>query len=153
MSTEESHNIPVSFTTPLHLRWADIDANFHLRHSVYYDVCAQQRMEALTSLGITLRTMQEGQFGPVLFREECTFRREIKLDDVVNIELRIRYLSKDHSRFSFAHTFTKADGTYCATVIVEGAWIDTKLRKLTAPPVLAGEAMDHLPRTEDFEWK
>lgn len=153
MNTEETQVANARFITPLHLRWADIDANFHLRHSVYYDVCAQQRMEALTSLGITLATMQEQHYGPVLFREECTFRREIKLDDVVSIELRIRYLSKDHSRFSFAHTFTKADGTYCATLIVEGAWMDTKLRKLGAPPMLAGQAMDHLPRTEDFEWK
>jgi len=141
-----------AFKTPLHLRWADIDANFHLRHSVYYDVCAQQRMEALGKVGITLRTMQEQHFGPVLFREECTFRREIKLHDEVTIELKLRHLSKDHSRFSFVHTFTKADGTYCATLIIEGAWMDTRLRKLTTPPQLAGEAMDHLPRAEDFVW-
>jgi acyl-CoA thioester hydrolase len=142
-----------TFSTRISLRWADIDANFHLRHSVFYDLCAQQRMEALTSMGITLRTMQEQHYGPIIFREECTFRREIKLDDDVSIDLRIRYLSKDHSRFSFAHVFTKADGTYCATLIVEGAWMDTRSRKLTAPPAVASEAMDHLPRTEDFAWK
>jgi acyl-CoA thioester hydrolase len=141
------------FSTRISLRWADIDANFHLRHSVFYDLCAQQRMEALTSMGITLKTMQEQHYGPIIFREECTFRREIKLDDDVSIDLRIRYLSKDHSRFSFAHTFTKADGTYCATLIVEGAWMDTRLRKLTAPPAVASEALDHLPRTEDFVWQ
>lgn len=143
---------PGSFITPLHLRWADIDANFHLRHSVYYDVCAQQRMEVLGKVGITLGTMQEQHFGPVLFREECTFRREIKLHDEVTIEVRLRHLSKDHSRFSFVHTFTKADGTYCATLIIEGAWMDTRLRKIAAPPAIAGVAMEHLPRTEDFVW-
>jgi acyl-CoA thioester hydrolase len=141
------------FSTRISLRWADIDANFHLRHSVFYDLCAQQRMEALTSMGITLKTMQEQHYGPIIFREECTFRREIKLDDDVSIDLRIRYLSKDHSRFSFAHTFTKADGTYCATLIVEGAWMDTRLRKLIAPPALASDALHHLPRTEDFVWQ
>jgi acyl-CoA thioester hydrolase len=141
-----------TFSTRISLRWADIDANFHLRHSVFYDLCAQQRMEALTSMGITLKTMQEQHYGPIIFREECTFRREIKLDDDVTIDLKIRYLSKDHSRFSFAHTFTKADGTYCAKLIVEGAWMDTRLRKLTAPPAVASEALDHLPRTEDFAW-
>jgi acyl-CoA thioester hydrolase len=142
-----------TFSTRISLRWADIDANFHLRHSVFYDLCAQQRMEALTSMGITLKTMQEQHYGPIIFREECTFRREIKLDDDVSIDLKIRYLSKDHSRFSFAHTFTKADGTYCATLIVEGAWMDTRLRKLTAPPAVASDALDHLPRAEDFEWR
>jgi acyl-CoA thioester hydrolase len=140
------------FRTRLHLRWADIDANFHLRHSVYYDLCAQQRMEALASVGITLGLMKEQHLGPVIFREECTFRREIGLHDEVNVDLSLRGLSRDHARFFFAHTFTKADGTYCATLIVEGAWIDTRLRKLTTPPPLAIDALDHLPRTADFAW-
>jgi acyl-CoA thioester hydrolase len=142
-----------SFRTRINLRWADIDANFHLRHSVFYDLCAQQRMEALSSMGITLRSMQQQHYGPIIFREECTFRREIKLEDEVYVELQLRYLSRDHARFSFAHTFVKADGTYCATLIVEGAWMDTKLRKLAAPPAVASDAMDHLPRTAEFEWK
>jgi hypothetical protein len=30
--------------------------------------------------------------------------------------------------------------------------MDTKLRKLTTPPALAVDALDHLPRTEDFTW-
>jgi acyl-CoA thioester hydrolase len=140
------------FRTRLHMRWADIDANFHLRHSVYYDLCAQQRMEALETVGMTMGMMKEQHFGPVLFREECTFRREIKLHDEIMVDLAMRHLSQDHSRFSFAHTFHKADGTYCATLIVEGAWMDTKLRKLTTPPALAVDALDHLPRTDDFTW-
>ena len=78
------------FRTPVHLRWADIDANFHVRHSVYYDLCAQQRTEALEELGITLDMMKEGHFGPVLFREECTFRRELKLHDVILLEIFLR---------------------------------------------------------------
>lgn len=140
------------FRTRLHLRWADIDANFHLRHSVYYDLCAQQRMEALASVGITMGLMKEQHLGPVIFREECTFRREIGLHDEVDVDLSLRGLSRDHARFAFAHTFTKTDGTYCATLIVEGAWIDTRLRKLTTPPPQAIDALDHLPRTADFAW-
>jgi len=130
------------FRTQVHLRWADIDANFHVRHSVYYDLCAQQRTEALEELGITLDLMKEGHFGPVLFREECTFRRELKLHDTIMLEVRMRSLSKDHSRFSFEHVFLKEDGT----------WIDTQRRKLSAPPLLAEQAMDHVPRTADFAW-
>ena len=144
---------PTPFRSRLHLRWADIDANFHLRHSVFYDVCAQQRMEALTAQGITLAAMKEHHFGPVLFREECTFRREIKLEDEVYIDLQLLYLSRDHSRFSFEHVFSKADGTYCATLVIEGAWMDTRLRKLCAPPAFASEGLDHIPRSAEFAWK
>jgi len=140
------------FRTRVQLRWADIDANFHVRHSVYYDLCTQQRTEAMEALGITLEVMKEGHFGPVLLREECTFRRELKLHDAIMLEVRMRSLSRDHSRFSFEHVFLKEDGTLCARLIVEGAWIDTQRRKLSAPPQLAEQAMDHVPRTADFAW-
>lgn len=140
------------FRTKLALRWADIDANFHLRHSVFYDLCSQQRMDALKRVGITMALMEQQGFAPILFREECTFRREIKLDDEVYVEVSLKQLNKDHSRFSFAHTFTKADGTHCALLVIDGAWMDTRLRKLTAPPLLAQEGLDQLPRTADFQW-
>jgi acyl-CoA thioester hydrolase len=135
-----------TFRTKLNLRWSDIDANFHLRHSVFYDLCAQHRMDVLAELGVTMALMKEHHFGPVLFREECTFRREIKLDDDVYVDLEVRSISADHTRFSFAHTFTKADGTHCAQLVVEGAWMDTRLRKLCAPPPEARAAMDRVPR-------
>jgi acyl-CoA thioester hydrolase len=133
------------FRTKLNLRWADIDANFHLRHSVFYDLCAQQRMDVLAGLGITMALMKEHHFGPVLFREECTFRREIGLHDEVFIDLEVRSISSDHTRFSFAHTFTKADGTHCARLVVEGAWMDTRLRRLCAPPETVRAAMNAVP--------
>jgi acyl-CoA thioester hydrolase len=71
----------VSFRKKISIRWADIDPNFHMRHSAYYDFGAQQRIEILEELGLTLKIMQEQHFGPVLFREECFFRREIHLSD------------------------------------------------------------------------
>lgn len=132
--------------TKLNLRWSDIDANFHLRHSVFYDLCAQQRMDVLSEFGLTMEVMRANEFGPVLFREECTFRREIGLHDTVFVDLEIRSISADRSRFSFAHTFTKEDGTHCALLIVEGAWMNTRTRKLTAPPEMALNILDRIPR-------
>ena len=35
------------FSKTISLRWADLDPNFHLRHSVYYDLGSQQRVEVL----------------------------------------------------------------------------------------------------------
>jgi acyl-CoA thioesterase FadM len=40
-----------TFLLPIQLRWADIDANFHVRHSVYYDWGAMCRMEFLRADG------------------------------------------------------------------------------------------------------
>ena len=112
---------PVPFRTELNLRWADIDANFHLRHSVFYDLCAQQRMDALQAVGLNMHVIKEQHFGPILFREDHILGREIKLDDEVYVELTLRHSSKDHGRFSF----TKADETHCTTLILDGAWLET----------------------------
>ena len=68
-----------SFTKEISFRWSDLDPNFHVRHSAYYDFGAQHRIEILEELGLTLRVMQTQGFGPVLFRDECVFRKELKL--------------------------------------------------------------------------
>ena len=66
------------FELPLQIRWSDLDPNFHLRHSVYYDWAAMCRMEFLTRNGLTPALMQQMQFGPIIFREEAVFRKEIQ---------------------------------------------------------------------------
>ncbi|HOP45080.1 MAG TPA: acyl-CoA thioesterase [Flavobacteriales bacterium] len=140
------------FRQPVVLRWADIDANFHLRHSVYYDLCAQQRMDVLAEVGLTMADMQRERFGPILFREECVFRREIKLGDPVFLEVAIHHLSRDHRKFGFVHRFVSADEDLLATLTVEGAWMDAVKRKLTVPPDAAVQAVDRLPHSPDFSW-
>lgn len=138
--------------TPIQLRWADLDPNFHLRHSVYYDFAVQARIDILRSVGFTLKVMQEKHIGPILFREECVFRREIHLSDEIVIHTRIQKSRRDFSRWTFRHEFIRGDGTLCAVVTVDGAWMDTKLRKLTVPAEMTSEILSEIPRTEDFEW-
>jgi acyl-CoA thioester hydrolase len=62
-----------SFSKQLSFRWSDLDPNFHVRHSAFG---AQHRIE-IQSLGLTMKVLQTGHFGPILFREECIFRKEI----------------------------------------------------------------------------
>ncbi|MDX1912661.1 MAG: thioesterase family protein [Saprospiraceae bacterium] len=137
---------------PLTLRWADFDANFHLRHSVYYDFGATARLEYLNRCGLTYDVMQAQHFGPILFREEAIFRREVRPGDQIFINLQITKMRRDFSRWSFRHEITRADGTLCAVLNVDGAWIDTQLRKLSPPPAMAIEAFEALPKSADFEW-
>lgn len=140
------------FSQKLQIRWSDIDANFHLRHSVYYDFGAQMRTVLLSELGLTMAAMQAAHFGPVLFREEAIFKREIRMGDDIEIDVKLSKLKKDYSRFSFVHHIRKADGTLCAIMNVDGAWIDTQIRKVIAPPHIGQAMLDAMPKTEDFEW-
>lgn len=139
-----------TFSKQLSFRWSDLDPNFHLRHSAYYDFGAQHRVELLEQLGITLRVMQKEHIGPILFREECVFRREINLSDVIVMQTKMSKMKADASRWSIIHQFYK-DDTLCATITVDGAWMDTKLRKLASPtPQIVADALNVFPKSEDF---
>ena len=140
------------FKRPIALRWADLDPNAHARHSVYYDFGAALRVDFLEAAGVTLAFMKENHFGPILFREEAIFRREMRWGDDLWINLCISKLRRDSSRFSFRHEIARSDGTLCAVINVDGAWIDTERRKLAAPPALVAEVMEDGPKSADFEW-
>lgn len=135
------------------IRWADLDPNFHLRHSAYYDIAAQVRNEYLEESGVTLEVMKKLHFGPIIFREECLFKREIMYGEKIFVKVEVNKLRKDFTRWSVRNTFVKADGKVAALLTVDGAWIDTNERKLTAPPSVGAEVIDALPKSEDFVWE
>jgi acyl-CoA thioester hydrolase len=137
----------------LELRWSDLDPNFHLRHSVYYDFGAQQRIELLANLGITTAVLQREHFGPVIFREECVFKREIRLTDTVYLTAAIARMRPDGSRWTFRHEFVDENDRVLAILNLDGAWLDTHLRKLADPtPTVVQEALQDFPKTADFTW-
>lgn len=141
------------FELPVQVRWSDLDPNFHLRHSVYYDWGAVCRVEWLTKIGLTLRQMQELKIGPILFREECVFRKEVKMDDRPTINLSLTKGRKDFSRFTICHEIKKKPGIVSAILTVDIAWIDTVARKLTKLPPEYVELLSQTPLAENFVWE
>lgn len=140
------------FRKTLSIRWSDLDPNMHVRHSIYYDFGAQARTEILQKLGLGMQFMKEHQIGPVLFKEECTFRRELHFGDQVAMDTHLLGLTKDGSKYQIEHTFLKGEDIFCARIIVTGAWMDTQKRKLTLPPGEAIIKMEGWPKAEDFQW-
>jgi acyl-CoA thioester hydrolase len=139
------------FSQTVQIRWADIDANRHLRHSVYYDYGASMRMNALTAKGLSMKKLEELGVGPILFREEAVFRREIMFEDTITIDVQVVKCREDFSRWSLRHHFTKSDGTLAAIINIDGAWIDLQRRKLTVPDPFIIEVFKSFPRADDFE--
>ena len=140
------------FRLPISIRWADIDANRHLRHSAYYDFAAAMRMTLLIERGLTSSRLEELQVGPILFREEAIFKREILLEDTLTIDVQVAKSTQDFSRITFRHHIIKGDGTVAAIITVDVAWIDLIRRKLTNPPDLVRAIFDEFPKAEDFQW-
>ncbi len=141
-----------TFTQPVQMRWSDMDPNFHLRHSVYYDWGAMCRVDFLSSVGLNWGRMYELKIGPIIFREECIFRREIRYGDPVTIDLKLVKAKRDFSRFTIRHEIKKNPETVSAILTVDIAWINGVTRKLAVLPVEESEVLSRSPLAEDFQW-
>ena len=130
--------------------WSQIDANVHLRHSAYADFCAQARSNMLNKLGLSLQEFNKNKIGPILFREELNYLREIGLDEKIKVSVEITKYNTQNSRFSFRHVIYKENGVKAAIVVVDGAWMNIIERKLTSIPDDWKEIIYKIPKSEDY---
>ena len=141
-----------TFIREVQVRWSDLDPNVHLRHSVYYDWGAYCRIAFLDEHKLSAEAMQRLQIGPILFREECVFRKEIRLGDNVKISLQVLKAKKDYSRWTIRHTVVKNTEIVAAIITVDGAWLDIAKRKLAPAPVEVFDVFSQMPVDENFQW-
>ncbi len=131
--------------------WSQIDANMHLRHSAYADFAAQARLGLLEIAGLSMETVAPMKLGPILFREELIYMREILVHDTVLVTAEMTRCRPDGSRWSFRQEIYKQDGTKAAVINVDGAWIDMEKRKLgKLPEDLVALFLNKIPRSDDF---
>jgi len=138
------------FEKTFEVRWADVDANQHMRHSAYYDYAAHLRVQLLEALGMGVRLLAKNKIGPVLFREEAKFFREIGIIAEIRVNVQLKSMRADGSRWTFVHEFYKDEGEVATLVTVDGAWLDLTQRKLTALPQQLLDYTNEIPRTNDF---
>ncbi len=130
--------------------WSQIDANMYLRHSAYADFAAQARLQVLESLGFDVAKLEELKVGPILFREELIYMREVRPSDTIKVTCTLSRCRKDGSRWAFRHEIYRGDGVQAAVINVDGAWVDMTKRKLTALPEEWASKFLHIPKTDDF---
>lgn len=138
-----------AFTRPIEVRWADLDPNGHVRHSVYYDWGTLARLTFLEQNGAGMGWMARTGLGPVLFREEARFLRELRFGDELKIDLRLAAASPDGRKWRMRHQILRG-AELTATIEVDGAWFDRQARKIAVPPAEVVRAFDHLARSDDF---
>ncbi len=131
--------------------WSHLDANMHMRHSAYADFAAQARIEVMDKLGLDLGIFQRLHLGPILFREETQYLREVGINENLTITTALTKSRPDGSRWSIRHEIFKADGVKAAIILAEGAWMDTLKRRLTALPHDLAEQFQHIPKSDDYE--
>lgn len=134
------------------VKWSELDPNGHVRHSAYNDYGAQTRVNAFDDFGFGMDELIKIQIGPVLFREEVKFLREIRMNEFIKVDLQLLATRKDASKWSLIHHIYKSNGEMAAVVTVDGAWLDLKLRKIVVPPHELANAVMQYPKAETFQW-
>ena len=132
--------------------WADMDPNRHMRHSVYNDYAAQTRVAMFKDFGLSIEEISKLGLGPILFREETKFFREIALSENITVSCELTEMRKDGSRWTFLHNIFKENGSMAASITVEGAWLNLSKRRLGTPTDDMLDLIKRFPRSDDFRW-
>ena len=142
-----------NFDVEIVVRWSDCDPNRHVRHSAYYDYGAHARINYFSQIGVDSKEMNKLKLGPILFKEECTFIRELTLEDSIRINLLKGAVTPDGSRWSLHHEFFNGKNEKCAHITISGAWLNLSSRKLTVPPADLAATLHSLPLGSDYVHK
>jgi len=140
-----------SFEERFAVRWSDLDANRHVRNTIFSEFATHTRFRLLEAHGFSQAEFESLRFGPVMFREEIRYRRELVFGEDVTVNVLFAGLSEDGSRWRVHQEVRRADGKPAAILTIDGAWIHLDRRKLVSPPLELLEALRSLPRTRDFE--
>lgn len=133
------------------VRWADCDVNGHMRNTAYSEYATDLRITFLAEHGFPFERFVEMGCGPVILHESLDYLREVRLGETIEVDVALAGLSPDGARFRFRHEFWQPEARQAARVVLDGGWLDLRLRKLRAPPEDLLRAMRAIPRGEPFE--
>lgn len=122
------------YSKTFEIRWADLDPNLHMRHTAYNDYAAHVRLCFLSDQGFNLKKFNELGIGPVIFREETKYFKEILADDKITIDVFIENVGQDGRKWTIKHIVSNQAGVKAAEITIDGAWFDLKTRKVVVPP-------------------
>jgi acyl-CoA thioester hydrolase len=133
------------------VRWADCDANGHMRNTAYSEYGIDVRMAWLSEAGWGFEAMQAQGFGPVLLREETDFLRELKMSQPVKVDLSLLGISPDGGRWRLQHELWKPDGKKAARIVILGGFLHLAERRLVAPPEPLAKLFAEVEKAEGWE--
>jgi len=132
--TQASH---VLYKKVIEVRWADCDANKHMRHTAYSDMCAHTRISFLQSIGMDDAWSKQSDLSPVMFKEQTEYFAEMFMGEEVTITVELGTATGSEKSVCWVNNLYKQDGTLSAKHQVVVGWMNMTQRKITQLPLLA----------------
>lgn len=140
-----------AFRRGFRVRWGDVDFNGHMRNTAYLDTAGDVRMLFFEAHGFPMDEFSRLRIGPVVFRDEVDYSRELRLLEPYEVSLVLAGLSGNGARFRLRNEFFTGRGERAACVTSSGGWLSLETRALVPPPDDLARALGALPRSDDFE--
>ncbi len=77
------------FTTSLEVRYSDLDPQGHLNHAKYFTFMEHGRLKYCLTVGLLNPETGFMVQGQILAEASCTFKRPVRLGELVHIDVRI----------------------------------------------------------------
>ncbi|OPX54577.1 acyl-CoA thioester hydrolase [Oceanospirillum multiglobuliferum] len=133
----------------IEVRWSDCDANQHMRHSAYADFCAHTRVGFMHQVGINEKWLKEHGLGPVLFKEETEYFRELFMGELVRVTLEAGEPTGSEKSICVINHLYNAKGELAARHRAVFGWFDMTQRKVVKLPETIRQLC--LPEPETLE--
>ncbi len=150
VNTEDGNRaIGKAFELELRVRWGEMDANGHVNNMVYQSYLDEARGDTFARAGFDLAAMREKKIGPVIYRCEIDYHKELKHPDRVLITTRVELLSE--SKGAVHQEIRRAsDGGLVARAVFYGMFFDFAARRPIAFPdfILEGLGIPRKPSVE-----
>ncbi len=140
-----------AYTMTYEVRWADIDANRHVRYSAYIDAAAELRYRFFTQHDLPPEAFDRLGVGPVYTTLTANFFREVRLGETITITYLLTGLSESGRRWKVRHDFLKANGKKAVVVSLEGTILNLTTRQPTVPTPEIMAVFQLVPRSPDFK--
>jgi len=131
--------------------WKDIDFNQHMKNTAFLEKVDDVRMMFFAENGLQMDEFSRLKVGPIVFKDEVEYFKEINLLDKIKISIATAGISEDGSRFIIRNEFFRPDGKLAARINSYGTWLDLTKRKIVAPPEKLQMVMKAMPKTEDYK--
>jgi len=132
------------------VRWSDLDPNGHMRHSAYADYGAQARVGFLAEQGFGLTQFTKMRMGPILFKENLQYLREVRFNETIQVTCEATGVSPNRKHWRIRHRILRPDGELACIIDCQGAWFDLVNRKVIAAPPELEAAMSKMPKAADY---
>jgi acyl-CoA thioester hydrolase len=123
------------------VRWSDLDPNFHLRGSAYFDLCDHARLSFFAERGIPVEDWRSFNAGPVIIEQNMKYVKEVKYKELIIVRLSIDKLIKNKI-ISFKHIFINEQNETLAHAHVLIGVLDLGTRRLMDLPIIITKALN-----------